>query len=91
VPSHKPGSKEVDLHPRWRQVKYFLLGLIILAAVLGNLSLIFLDPITLIYRTMTNAIWPALVAIISSAEKALVGLPVPGLLDAIVQIDNFLR
>ena len=91
IPAHKPGSKEVNLHPRWRQVKYFLLGLIILAAVLGNLSFIILDPLTLIYRTMSSAIWPALVAIISGAEQALARLPIPGLLDGIVKIDNFLR
>ncbi len=91
VPGHKPLAKETELNPRWRQVKYFLLGLIIIAALLGNLSLIFLDPITLIYRTVASAIWPALVAIISGAEKVLVGLPVPGLLDVIVKVDNFLR
>ena len=91
VPSHKPKPKEGDLNPRWRMVKYFLLGLIVLAALLGNLSLIFLDPITLIYRTTATAIWPGLVAIVSGAEQALAGLPVPGLLDVIVKIDNFLR
>ena len=91
IPAHQPGPKEADLHPRWRGVKYFLLGLIILAAILGNLSLIFLDPITLIYRTIATALWPALVAIVSGAEQALAGLPVPGLLDAIVKVDNFLR
>jgi MauM/NapG family ferredoxin protein len=91
VPAHKPAPKEADLDRRWRQVKYFLLGLILLAAALGNLSLIFLDPITLIYRTMATAGWPALVAIISGIERALVGLPVPGLLDAVVAADNFLR
>jgi MauM/NapG family ferredoxin protein len=91
VPAHKMSSKEEDLNPRWRKVKYFLLGLIILAAVLGNLSFIFLDPITLIYRTVVSAVWPALVAIISGIEQALVGLPVPGLLDVVVRIDNFLR
>jgi len=44
VPAHKPAPKEADLDRRWRQVKYFLLALILLAAALGNLSLIFLDP-----------------------------------------------
>lgn len=91
VPAHKPKPKETDLNPRWRQAKYFLLGVMILAALLGNLSLIFLDPITLIYRTVVSAIWPALMAIISGVEQALVRLPVPGLLDAVVEVDNFLR
>ena len=89
VPSYKP--KEADPNPRWRMVKYFLLGMIILAALLGNLSLIFLDPITLFYRTAATAILPGLVAIVSGVEQALVGLPVPGLLDAVVVVDNFLR
>ena len=31
VPAHKPAPKEADLDHRWRQVKYFLLGLILLA------------------------------------------------------------
>ena len=91
TPAHKPAPKEADLARRWRQAKYFLLGLILVAALLGNLSLMFLDPITLIYRTMASAVWPALVAIISGAERALVGLPVPGLQDAVVAFDNVLR
>jgi MauM/NapG family ferredoxin protein len=91
TPAHKPAPKEADLGRRWRQAKYFLLGLILLAAALGNLSLIFLDPITLIYRTLVAAAWPALAAIISGIERVLVELPVPGLLDAVVEADNFLR
>ncbi len=91
TPAHKPKAKEADLHPRWRQIKYFLLGLILVAALLGNLSPIVLDPITLLYRTIATAIWPALVALISGLEQALIRLPVPGLLDAVVTVDNFLR
>ena len=91
VPAHKPAPDEAKLDRRWRQAKYFVLGVIIVAAALGNLSLIFLDPITLIYRTTASAGWPALVAIISGIERALVGLPVPGLQDAVVTVDNFLR
>lgn len=91
VPAHQPAPGEANLSQRWRQVKYFLLGVIVLAAVLGNLSLIFLDPITLIYRTMTNAVWPALVALVSGAERGLVAVPVSGLLDAVVTVDNYLR
>ncbi len=91
VPAHKPAPKEADLAPRWRQVKYFLLGLILLAALLGNLSLMFLDPITLLYRTAAVAAWPALVANLSGTERAVAGLPVPGLQDAVVAVDNYLR
>ncbi len=90
VPAHQPEPKDADLD-RWRGGKYFLLGVILLAAALGNLSLIVLDPITLLYRTVAGAVWPALVAIISGAEQALAKLPVPGLLDGIVTVDNYLR
>jgi MauM/NapG family ferredoxin protein len=91
TPAHQPAAREADLHPRWRQVKYFLLTLILVGALLGNLSLVFLDPITLIYRAAASAFWPALVALITGAERVLVGLPVPALQDAVVAFDNVLR
>ncbi|MCX7668869.1 MAG: 4Fe-4S binding protein, partial [Anaerolineae bacterium] len=91
TPAHKPTPKETDLNPRWRQVKYFLLGMILVAALLGNLTLIFLDPITLLYRTIAAALWPGLTAVISGIEHALVRLPVPALQDAVVTVDTFLR
>lgn len=91
TPAHKPAPKEADLDRRWRQAKNFLLGLILLAAGLGNLSLLFLDPITFVYRTLAITAWPGLVALISGAERALTRLPIPGLLDAVVAADNFLR
>lgn len=91
TPARKPAPKEADLTSRWRQVKYFLLALILVAALLGNLTLIFLDPITLLYRTIAAAVWPALTAIVSGIEHALVRLPVPALQDAVVAVDTFLR
>jgi MauM/NapG family ferredoxin protein len=91
VPGKKTDLIAKDLNPHWRQVKYFLLGVILVAAALGNMSLFFLDPITLIYRTMATAFWPALIAMINGVEQVLVRVPVPGLLDAVVTIDNYLR
>jgi hypothetical protein len=79
TPAHKPKAKEADLHPRWRQVKYFLLGMILVAALLGNLSQC-PDPITLLYELSPSPL-AALVALISGLEQALIRLPVPGLLD----------
>jgi MauM/NapG family ferredoxin protein len=43
-----------------RAIKYLLLVGILLAAVLGNQTLILLDPITILNRTLATAIWPAL-------------------------------
>ncbi len=84
TPARKPRPKDRDLAPRWRQVKHFLLTLILVAALLGNLSFIWLDPITLLYRTITTAIWPALLALLWQAELLLFNLPsLRGLVDAI--------
>jgi MauM/NapG family ferredoxin protein len=83
TPAHRARPKESDLPARWRQVKYFLLALILLMAVLGSASFLFLDPITLIYRTATVAAWPALNALVTGAEAALYSVPwLRGALDA---------
>ncbi|MCU0503590.1 MAG: 4Fe-4S binding protein, partial [Anaerolineae bacterium] len=60
APAHKPKLHEVDPRPWLRKVKYFVLLLILLLALLGNMTLLILDPITLLYRTITTAFWPAL-------------------------------
>ena len=84
TPAAKIRPKTPDLPPRWRQVKHFLLALILVAALLGNLSFIWLDPITLLYRTITTAIWPALLALLWQAELLLYNVPfLRGLVDAI--------
>lgn len=91
TPARRPRPKETDLDPRalkgvfaWRQVKYFLLILIGIAALLGNLSLLFLDPITLIYRALATAVWPALNALLSGTEQALYHVPfLQGPIDAL--------
>lgn len=55
----------------WRQVKHFLLFAILFAALFGSLTLMILDPITLLFRTMTAAVLPAANALITAAEHAL--------------------
>jgi MauM/NapG family ferredoxin protein len=44
---------------KWRAIKVVLLLVILFAAVLGNQTLIVLDPITILNRTLAAAIWPA--------------------------------
>ncbi len=74
-PGRRSRPNEVDLPDRWRRVKYFLLILILLLAVLGNLSLIFLDPITLTTRTIAVVAWPAFNAILWGLEQAAYAVP----------------
>jgi len=46
--------------PRWRQVKYFLLFVVLVSALLANLTLLVLDPITILTRTLAAVVMPAL-------------------------------
>mgnify|MGYP000548420053 CR=1 FL=1 len=65
----KPAGNEPP--DQWRVVKYFLLFMIVCAAIFGNQTLLFLDPITILSRTFTSAIWPALYYAVNSTEKVL--------------------
>ena len=73
----------------WRKTKYGLLFVILVAALFGNLTLLILDPLTILFRTLSIVIWPALDWIITFLETAL--LQIPGLNDPISAIDNILR
>lgn len=84
TPARKTHSKDRDLSPRWRQVKHFLLALILISAAFGSLSFLFLDPITLLYRTLATALWPAAHALLWQAELLLYNVPfLQGAIDAI--------
>jgi polyferredoxin len=60
-----------DLPGRWRNVKHALLFVSLFAALLGSLTLLILDPLTLLFRTVTAAALPALNALVTAAETAL--------------------
>jgi len=60
---------------KWRAIKYLLLVVILVAAVLGNQSLLFLDPITIMTRTLSTAVWPALRVAIYKSEAFLYRFP----------------
>jgi MauM/NapG family ferredoxin protein len=68
-PGHQP------LPDAWRSVKYILLVAIIAAAAFSNLTLLILDPLTIMLRTFAAAVWPALDFIVSAAESALYIIP----------------
>ena len=60
---------------KWRVLKYLLLFAILIAALLGNQTLLVLDPITILNRTLTTAIWPALRYAVMGTEELLYGFP----------------
>lgn len=72
-----------------RKVKYALLLVILIAALFGNLTLLILDPLTILYRTLTTSIWPALDRLLLSAEKAL--YPIPPLSAPVSTFDQWIR
>jgi polyferredoxin len=59
----------------WRQAKYALLLTILAAALLTNLTLMIFDPLTILFRTLTLSVWPALDQIVTAAEVALYNIP----------------
>ncbi len=73
----------------WRAAKYGLLLVILFAALFGNLTLLFLDPLTIIVRTLTVAVWPALDQVVTGVERAL--YPVPWLRPGVAAMDSWLR
>jgi len=73
TPSRRP-HKNPAVSPRWSQVKYFVFFAVIIGAVLGSLTLVILDPITLLFRTIASGILPGLNWAIGGAESWLYGL-----------------
>ncbi len=55
----------------WRGLKYFLLLTMAVAALLGNLSLMILDPITIMVRTVSVVVLPGLNWAVTAAEVGL--------------------
>jgi polyferredoxin/formate hydrogenlyase subunit 6/NADH:ubiquinone oxidoreductase subunit I len=67
----KARKRASSISPGWRNVKYFLLAILLVAALLGSLTLLVFDPIAIFTRTLTTAILPALFYAINSIEIAL--------------------
>jgi MauM/NapG family ferredoxin protein len=55
-----PKSAKGNVTDIWRVVKFLLFFILIFAAILGNQSAAFLDPISMLTRTMTTVLWPGL-------------------------------
>ncbi len=71
TPARRPRRENLDIPPAWRQVKFFILFTILLAAALGSLTLHVLDPITLLFRTVSSVILPVFEVVVSGLEALL--------------------
>lgn len=74
---------------RWRGVKYGILLFILSAALLGNLTLLVFDPITILVRTFTESLWPMLDRLVTFVETSLYRYP--GLREGISSFDRLIR
>lgn len=73
----------------WRRVKYGLLLTILAAALLTNLTLLIFDPLTILFRTLSVSVWPAVDQLVTAAETALYRVPL--LRPAISAFDALVR
>jgi polyferredoxin len=73
----------------WRKAKYALLLTIIFAALLGNLTLLVFDPLAILFRTLSVAIWPAVDQTVTAIERLL--YPLPPLSGLVTQFDAWIR
>jgi polyferredoxin len=63
----------IRVSPRWRQVKYFLLFAVLISALFASLTLLILDPITILTRTLATVAMPALNYAFTAVEFGLYG------------------
>jgi len=89
IPSRRSRAASADVPSPWRSVKYGVLALIVIGAAAGSLTLIVLDPITLLLRSMAAVVLPAIDGAVKAIEIAL--YPVRALQAPIVAVDTFLR
>lgn len=88
TPSRKKPENSV-ISPKWSQVKYFVFLAIIISAALGTLTLVILDPITLLFRTITSGILPVLNWVVEGTESWIYGFD--ALRPAVDWVDGVLR
>ncbi len=75
IPLKKARGKRPAPLEGWRKVKYLLLVATLAAALLGNLSLLVFDPLTILYRTLTVSIFPAFDRVVLWLEQTLFQIP----------------
>ena len=89
IPLHRWKKGKWTPSESWRGVKYALLLLMLFAALLGGLTLLIFDPLTILTRGLAVGVWPALDKLVTAAETALYQLP--ALRAPVLEVDALLR
>ncbi len=66
-----PRPTKLSVPERWRVVKFLLFFFLVFASIFGNQSGVFLDPISMMTRTMTIVLWPGLRFLVYGLESFL--------------------
>lgn len=69
MPSRRISKENLDIPRFWRQGKNLTLLTAIFGALLGSLTLIILDPITLLFRSLAAAVLPLLNSLLLAVDK----------------------
>jgi polyferredoxin len=88
-PSKLGRRRQAAVPESWRKAKYALLLIILFAALMGNQTLVFLDPLAILSRTLSTAVWPALDQIVTALATLLSS--VPGLDAPVSSVDEAVR
>jgi ferredoxin len=72
-----------------RKIKTVVAAMLLTGALLGSLSLMILDPLTLLTRSLASSVWPALDRLVLALETGL--YRVPPLAPLVARFDSFLR
>lgn len=76
ITPHRKKKQEPQPPPEtWRNIKYGLLVVTLTAAIFGNLTLLFLDPLTILFRTLTTSILPPIDQLVTGIERSLSAIP----------------
>lgn len=89
LPLNRWRGKRPSPAEMWRKVKFSLLLTILAAALLGNLSLLIFDPLTIAFRSLAAAIWPAIERVVSATESTL--YRAPALAGVVETVDSWIR
>ncbi len=68
IPARKSRKNEPDLPHPWRHGKHLVLMLVIFGALLGSLTLVALDPVTMLFRSLTAVILPLFDSLLLSVD-----------------------
>ncbi len=71
LPAHRSRPGDPPVPAGWRRVKWLLLAAIVVMALFGSLTLLILDPLTLLVRALSAALWPALGWLVAQVEQVL--------------------